>query len=85
VRHAAFAILLVLSAFLTSGCRSGSSGLDVRYPEAGANRAMLAFVAPRRIEVSAVTDRRMDMSRIGYKPKSWANNRDGPPRHGHRA
>jgi len=73
VRHAAFAILLVLSAFLTSGCRSGSSGLDVRYPEAGANRAMLAFVAPRRIEVSAVTDRRMDMSRIGYKPKSRAN------------
>ena len=73
MRHAAFAILLVLSAFLTSGCRSGSSGLDVRYPEAGANRAMLAFVAPRRIEVSAVTDRRMDMSRIGYKPKSRAN------------
>src|SRR5947208_14229159 len=34
---------------------------------------MLAFVAPRRIEVSAVTDRRMDMSRIGYKPKNRAN------------
>jgi uncharacterized lipoprotein YajG len=73
MRRAAFAILLVLAAFPTSGCRSGTSGLDVRYPEAGANRSMLASVAPRRIEVAAVTDRRMDQRRIGYKPKSGAD------------
>jgi len=73
MKRAAFALVLALSACLISGCRSGTSALDVRYPESGAHRAMLASVAPRRIEVGAVTDRRMDTSRIGQRPKSGAN------------
>ena len=73
MRPVAFALLLVLSAMLASGCRSGSSGLDVRYPESGAHRAMLASIAPRRIEIGAVTDSRMDTGRIGQRPKSGAN------------
>jgi hypothetical protein len=60
-----------LSALLTlGGCGAKMSGLDVRYPEAGANRALLASVAPRRVEVRAVSDRRLDTRRIGSQPKS---------------
>ncbi|HET7344168.1 MAG TPA: YajG family lipoprotein, partial [Methylomirabilota bacterium] len=36
--------------------------------EAGVNRAMLATVAPRRIVLAPVTDRRADRARIGTAP-----------------
>jgi hypothetical protein len=60
---------LILAAALSTlaGC---ASGLDVGYPETVANRARLASVPPRRIVVGPITDRRMDQSRIGAKPKN---------------
>jgi uncharacterized lipoprotein YajG len=70
-RPAALMIFWSLSALLTlGGCGARTSSLDVRYREAAANRAMLASVAPRRVEVRAVRDRRLDTTRIGSQPKS---------------
>jgi len=60
-------VLLSLAALVSSGC-ARPSGLDVRYPEAGANRAMLASVERRRVEIKPVTDGRVDTTRIGSKP-----------------
>ena len=54
-----------------AGC--AGSRVDVGYPETAANRALLASVAPRRVVVTAVTDRRANRSQIGSKPK------DGKP------
>jgi hypothetical protein len=51
-----------------SGCGAGHSGLDVRYPEAGVNRSMLALAPPRRVEIAPVADRRLDTTRIGSRP-----------------
>lgn len=53
--------LVVLLA--AAGC--GVSGLEVRYPEAGAHAGMLASAAPRRVEIGRVVDRRVDTKRIG--------------------
>ena len=66
---AAIACLLALSA--VAGCAHRT--LDVGYPEAAAHRALLGSVAPRRVVVAPVTDRRLDRSRIGSKPE------DGKP------
>jgi hypothetical protein len=64
----AWLLLVALAVVATlGGC---ASGLDVGYPEAGANRALLSSVAPRRITVGPVTDRRVDQTRIGAKPKN---------------
>ena len=55
--------------------------VDVGYPDAAANRALLAAVAPRKIVVPAVTDRRADTGRIGVEPvegKSIATARPVP-------
>jgi hypothetical protein len=51
-----------------SGCASQT--LPVTYPDALANRALLAGVAPRRVVIGPVTDRRADTSRIGAKPEN---------------
>lgn len=59
-----------LVALLAGGCAAGTAGLDVRYPEAGVNRAMLSTVAPRAIEIVPVVDRRVDPTRIGTSPKT---------------
>lgn len=61
------AIVLVVS--FVSGCGATTSGLDVRYPEAGVNRSLLASAPPRRIEITPVADRRVDTARIGARPK----------------
>ena len=66
-RAGALVVLLSLAALVSSGC-ARPSGLDVRYPEAGANRAMLASVERRRVEIKPVTDGRVDTTRIGSKP-----------------
>jgi len=66
-RAGALVVLLSLAALVSSGC-ARPSGLDVRYPEAGANRAMLASVERRRVEIKPVTDGRVDITRIGSKP-----------------
>jgi hypothetical protein len=62
------AVLAAVAALATlAGC---TSALDVRYPEAGANPGVLASVAPRRVMVGPITDRRMDRTRIGAEPES---------------
>jgi hypothetical protein len=62
----AAASALLLAALLTLiGC---ASALDVRYPAAVANPALLASVTPRRIAIGPVTDRRPDQTRIGVRP-----------------
>jgi Uncharacterized lipoprotein len=65
------AVVMALAAGLVvGGCGTTTSGLDVRYPESGINRAMLATVAPRRVELSPVADRRPDPARIGADAKT---------------
>jgi hypothetical protein len=62
---------LILAAALSAlaGC---TTALDVGYPERGANRGQLTSVAPRRVVVGPITDRRMDQTRIGAKPNGEA-------------
>src|SRR3989440_8404744 len=67
-RAGALVVLLSLAALVSAGGCARPSGLDVRYPEAGANRAMLASVESRRVEIKPVTDGRVDTTRIGSKP-----------------
>jgi hypothetical protein len=50
-----------------AGC--GPASLDVRYPEAGANRALLGTVASRRVEIKPVIDARADTTRLGVRPE----------------
>lgn len=57
---------LILAAALST--LAGCASLDIGYPETVANRARLASVAPRRVVVGPITDRRMDQTRIGAKP-----------------
>ena len=64
MRAAAVAVVLASIAAL-AGC---TSALDVGYPEAAAHRGLLASVAPRRVAVGPVTDRRADQTRIGARP-----------------
>jgi uncharacterized lipoprotein YajG len=58
-------LLLLLPA---AGC-SHTVGLDVAYPAAGVNRALLASAAPRRVAVGPITDRRRE-TRLGIEPES---------------
>jgi len=62
-------LVMLLAALALSGCGAARSGLDVRYPEAGVHRSLLASAPPRRVEIALVADRRMDTARIGSKPK----------------
>jgi uncharacterized lipoprotein YajG len=67
-RRAAIPMLLFLPLVVTaSGCASGISGLDVRYPVGTVNRAVLATVASRRVKITP-TDSRVDPTRIGTSP-----------------
>jgi uncharacterized lipoprotein YajG len=59
----------VLAVLLIAGGCASSSGLDIGYPAASANRAMLGSVAPLRIGISPVVDRRLDAVRIGSASK----------------
>jgi hypothetical protein len=58
---------LLALANLAAGCASRT--LDVGYPETEAKKALLANVAPRRVVVAPVTDRRGDTHRIGASPE----------------
>lgn len=62
---------LVTLLSVATGCASRT--LDVGYPETAAKKALLANVAPRRVVVAPVTDRRGDTRRIGVSPE------DGKP------
>ena len=66
-RHPARLAALVLGVLTASGCGVKTAGLDVRYPEAGVNRSLLASAPPRRVEVLPVADRRADTRRIGTR------------------
>jgi uncharacterized lipoprotein YajG len=61
------AVAVVLAIAALAGC---TSALDVGYPEAAANRGLLASVAPRRVAVGPVADRRGDQTRIGARPEN---------------
>lgn len=60
-------LLSIVAVLLVGGCATGT--LDVGYPETASNRALLAGVAPRRVVVAPVTDRRADTTRIGSRPE----------------
>jgi uncharacterized lipoprotein YajG len=62
-------LVTLLAGLALSACGTTTSGLDVRYPEAGVNQSLLASAPPRRVEISPVADRRLDTARIGSKPK----------------
>ena len=62
-------VVILLAGPALSACGATTAGLDVRYPEAGVHRSLLASAPPRRVEISPVADRRMDTARIGSKPK----------------
>jgi len=68
-RSAAIAALLCSLALASGAGCARNQRLDVRYPEAGVNRALLASVPPQRVGISPVVDRRLDTSRIGSLPK----------------
>ena len=60
---AALAVLLI-----AGGCAASIDTLDVGYPAAGVNRAMLGSITPLRIGISPIVDRRVDAGRIGSAP-----------------
>ena len=68
-RSVAIAALLCSLALVSGAGCARNQRLDVRYPEAGVNRALLASVPPQRVGISPVVDRRLDPSRIGSLPK----------------
>ena len=59
-------ILALLST--AGGCASRT--VDVGYPAAETRKALLSNVAPRRVVVAPVTDRRGDKNRIGASPEN---------------
>src|SRR5215470_6868433 len=59
--------MLVALAVTLVGC-AHSVTLDVGYPDAAVNRAMLATARPRTVELRPVADRRSDTARIGVQP-----------------
>jgi len=67
-RSVAIAALLCSLALASGAGCARNQRLDVGYPEAGVNRALLASVPPQRVGISPVVDRRMDTSRIGSLP-----------------
>ncbi|HEY7521012.1 MAG TPA: hypothetical protein VIE36_22175 [Methylomirabilota bacterium] len=66
-RRAAFVAGPLVVVSLLTGCATRT--VDVGYPEADTKKALLASVAPRRVTVAPVTDRRGDKDRIGASPK----------------
>lgn len=63
-------LLWIGVALALAGC--GGAGLDVRYPDATVNPALLSSAPPRRVEIGPVIDRRAD-TRLGVTRK------DGKP------
>ena len=61
----ALAAVGLLLAVMLAGC--GGTTIDVGYPERGVNRAVLASVTPRRVQIDHVTDRRLATARIGVE------------------
>ena len=59
-------VVAALLALLVAGCAGRT--LDVGYPETAVRKALLANVAPRRVVVAPVNDRRGDTDRIGATP-----------------
>lgn len=59
-------VLVLVS--VAAGCATRT--VDVSYPEGEAKKALLASVAPRRVVVAPVTDRRGDKERIGASPEN---------------
>jgi hypothetical protein len=66
-RAAARVAILIALLSLVGGCASRT--LDVSYPQTEVKKALLAGVAPRRVVVAPVTDRRGDKDRIGATPE----------------
>jgi len=64
-RSLAIATLLCSLALASGAGCARNQRLDVGYPEASVNRALLASVPPQRVGISPVVDRRLDTSRIG--------------------
>jgi uncharacterized lipoprotein YajG len=64
-RSVAIAALMCSLALASGAGCARNQRLDVGYPEAGVNRALLASVPPQRVGISPVVDRRLDTSRIG--------------------
>ena len=64
-RSVAIAALLCSLALASGAGCARNQRLDVGYPEASVNRALLASVPPQRVGISPVVDRRLDTSRIG--------------------
>jgi hypothetical protein len=62
-------LLAGVIAVLTLATACASRTVDVSYPETGVKKALLANVAPRRMVVAPVTDRRGDRDRIGASPE----------------
>jgi hypothetical protein len=67
MRRIAAVVAPLVLATVVAGCATRS--VDVGYPEAETKKALLANVAPRRVTVAPVTDRRGDKDRIGASPK----------------
>jgi uncharacterized lipoprotein YajG len=61
-------ILLALTLVTLVACARHVT-LDVGYPDAAVNRAMLAAARPRRVEIRPVADRRENTARIGVQPE----------------
>jgi hypothetical protein len=64
-RRATAGVLCFITILAVVGCAHRT--VDVGYQETAANRALLSSVAPRRIVVAPVTDRRAERSRIGVE------------------
>ena len=61
----AASVICCLAIVAVAGCARRT--VDVGYQETAANRALLSSVAPRRVVVTPVTDRRAERSRIGVE------------------
>ena len=59
-------VVSIVVALSLAGC-SSTVKVDVGYPDAAVNRATLASVRPRRVEVRTVADRRADPMHIGIQ------------------
>jgi Uncharacterized lipoprotein len=64
-RRATAGVLCFITILAVVGCARRT--VDVGYQETAVNRALLSSVAPRRIVVAPVTDRRAERSRIGIE------------------
>jgi hypothetical protein len=67
IRGAPRLAAVLLAVLGAAGC---AAALDVGYPENGVNPALLSSIAPRRVAIGPVSDRRLDRARIGFRPGS---------------